>query len=120
MGSSNPKNVISTGLHQKRGECYVRENDLSMYVRYRYLCEKDFDEDFHMNCLDPFASDVANSDVWYTICGKDFEKKTFYFAAQVMITLTGILLISEMLFSRETDSKNPTVQTKNEKDKKEK
>lgn len=82
MVSGDPTKHISTGTHQVYGPCGVEAIDYTGSSRHKYICKKDFEEDFTFNCpagpaenltANPVREGYDETDTkwqWYTVCGK--------------------------------------------------
>jgi len=66
MAVFDPATHVSAGLHQPPGPCYVETTDITGVTRHKYLCARDFDEDYSFAC----ATAPADGAEWYTICGQ--------------------------------------------------
>jgi hypothetical protein len=86
MTLGEPANVVSLGLHQEYGACAVPDIDLSGYVRTKYLCQAELDEDFHFGCVRQRLPPAQPK--WYTICGKQHSNYGLY--AGVTATLCAL------------------------------
>ncbi len=92
--SFDPATHQSASVHQTYGDCHVKATDITGHTRYKFICAKDFDEDFRFDDqqgLPPPGSD------WYTVYGRphrDFHR--FLLGLLVLATL-GIGLYSFLL-----------------------
>jgi hypothetical protein len=63
--------------------------------RYKYLCPKDFNEDFHFGCspkqtfLKKFSSKQTTS--WYTVCGKAHADNLYYLKYLAVVVALGTM-----------------------------
>lgn len=77
--SFSPEEHISTGIHQKAGECGVMATDITGNVRELYLCVKTADEPYTFACdaakfpAHRMLSPERDDDEWYTVCGKPHD-----------------------------------------------
>lgn len=99
MALGNPAAVVAEGVHQQSGECHVIDYDLANYSRYKYLCQADFDEDFHFGCAAARAeSHPPTQPTWYTICGKAHSDQGLYLGAVVTLGALASAALWCMLF----------------------
>ena len=124
MALGDPSAVVAEGVHQQVGKCHVIDFDLSNYSRYkylcprnsypptcprtsyrspltsltlaRYLCPKDFDEDFSFACV-PKQKLPQPVPTWYTVCGKAHSAYGTYVGAVAALGGTASLVLAVML-----------------------
>ena len=63
----DPRSHRSAGVHQEVGPCGVEAQDITGLTRHRYLCARDFDEDYTFDCVD---APPDHGERWYTVCGR--------------------------------------------------
>ncbi len=85
---SDPTKVVSRGVHQEVGECYVEQSDITGLTRDRYLCLTDYEEDFDFSCAE---APPEHGDSWYTICGTPHENRALFTAGIGGIGVVGLL-----------------------------
>ena len=92
--SFDPQTHRSASVHQTYGECHVKATDITGHTRYKFLCAKDFDEDFSFDCLS--ALPTAGSD-WYTVCGRPHRDFRRFLLALLALATLGIGIYSYLL-----------------------
>ena len=110
MALGEPSAVIAEGVHQEIGRCHVHDVDLSNYTRYRYLCPRDFDEDFTFGCVPQKLPPRRPS--WYTVCGKAHTDQQLYLGVVVALSVAassvlGLLLLPPPRLNRAAKAKKP-------------
>jgi hypothetical protein len=94
MASFDPATHRSTGVHQTVGECYIEVSDFTRTTRHKFLCARDFDEDYTFECVDqPPADDTS----WYTVCGRSHRSFTAWMLGVALLGAVGIGLFTMLL-----------------------
>jgi hypothetical protein len=94
QASFDPATHRSTGVHQTVGECYIEVSDFTQNTRHKYLCARDFDEDYTFECVDaPPADDTT----WYTVCGRPHSSFGSWVLGVVLLGVVGIGLFTLLL-----------------------
>lgn len=94
MASFDPATHRSTGVHQEVGECYVEVADFTRNVRHKYLCARDFDEDYGFECVDTLPADGAR---WYTVCGRAHQSFAAWMLGVGLLGAIGVGLFTLLL-----------------------
>jgi hypothetical protein len=92
----DPVSHHSPSLHQRVGECYVEETDITGMTRFANLCVSDYDEDFDFSCLE--APPVDGS-LWYTVCGRAHARPALYKGAVGVLGALGAALFGGLWLS---------------------
>ena len=104
-----PEHQMSTGVHQKVGDCQVFDTDLSGHKRQVYLCQEQFEEDFNFDC--PAFKDFKTTSLlehgteWYTVCGNPHSDKFQYLMAEIGLAILGIFMF-KLAFAHDNKTKS--------------
>jgi hypothetical protein len=90
----DPATHRSASIHQTYGPCHVPATDITGHTRYKFLCAKDFDEDFTFACVDGLPA--AGTD-WYTVCGRPHQSRRLFLLGTGGLCGLGLLLYSYLL-----------------------
>src|SRR5690606_42120474 len=96
MALADPSAHTSTGVHQEVGECYVEARDIAGLTRHRYLCARDYDEDFAF----PPGERPADGTTWYTIVGRAHTAFGAHMAAVAALGVAGALVFLALFGAR--------------------
>lgn len=94
MASFDPASHRSTGVHQTVGECYVEVSDFTRNTRHKYLCARDFDEDYTFECVDALPVDGSS---WYTVCGRAHSRFGAWMLGVSLLGVVGIGVFTLLL-----------------------
>jgi hypothetical protein len=94
MANFDPATHRSTGVHQTVGECYVEVSDFTRNTRHKYLCARDFDEDYTFACVDELPADGES---WYTVCGRAHSSFASWMLGVSLLGVVGIGLFTLLL-----------------------
>jgi hypothetical protein len=94
MASFDPATHRSVGVHQTTGECYIEVRDFTQNTRHKFLCARDFEEDYTFECVDALPADDTD---WYTVCGRAHRSFTAWMLGVTLLGLVGIGLFTMML-----------------------
>lgn len=93
MALADPAAHVSTGVHQEIGPCYVEAQDITGLTRHRYLCARDFDEDFTFDGLEL----PPDGTEWYAIRGRPHTAFGAWMAGVLAPGLLGALVFGWLL-----------------------
>lgn len=94
MASFDPAAHRSVGVHQTVGECYVEVSDFTQNTRHKFLCARDFDEDYTFECTDALPADDTS---WYTVCGRAHRSFSTWMLGVTLLGAVGIGLFTILL-----------------------
>lgn len=96
----DPATHVSASMHQRYGPCHVEAKDIAGFVRYEYLCEADYDEDFTFACPQRSARVHAlptEGAEWYTVCGRPHRDFAAWMMGVLGLAAVGIAGFSLLL-----------------------